>query len=170
MITCYLTDNEIEKVAKFARSIFEFKRKRKVLNSALVKNWDLLTCGYLAEFAFCRRYGVKFNWKIQMRGDGGVDTIVHGKTVDIKCTRQSEGHLILFPNTNIADALIYSEVQPETKGVIRFLGCISGSRFEKEAIERDFGYGKRLCVPFRKLSSFDIFDEWAQTSRQAVIC
>jgi hypothetical protein len=122
--------------------------------------------GMLGEIAVSKAIGIPIRTDITFGGDGSVDMIYKGQSLQIKTsTHPTTPHprYIIFNNAEdfSTDWAVSCSIQ--TPCLVKIHGFVSKKRFLKNAIETDFGYGARLCIAEEFLTSIDRFDEAVNT-------
>lgn len=114
--------------------------------SSFLSNYESV----VGEMAVARFLGVQPKVAFTPNGDGGIDFIHRGVTIDAKCRGfQTIGDDLIIRNADYfkADVVIHSRmIDPVT---VRLLGWISRKRFLATAREKEFKKGKgiHLYVP-----------------------
>lgn len=104
--------------------------------------------GLLGEAAVSRILGVRMREDVTVAGDGAVDLVVRGQTIQVK-TRKIDHAAMLLPFNSLRDfsadwAVCCALASPCH---VRVYGFISREAFAQVHHTRDFGYGPRCVVP-----------------------
>jgi hypothetical protein len=114
--------------------------------------------GALSEAAVAGVLGVPVRTDITFFGDGFIDLIYRGQTVQVKCRAKPSfnGERYAFLNhlsEFVAEWLVLCSVQ--SPSCIGIHGFISRAKFTKIHFKHDFGYGPRVCVKESSLAPIE---------------
>lgn len=110
--------------------------------------------GVISELAFAKLIGVYPDTAFKY-GDGGVDFLIHGKSIDVKCSMgKRDGDLLVNVGSNIADIYVKAYVFPEDIRKVEFQG-IATKKMILEAEIINLGYGDRHSIDVPKLIPID---------------
>lgn len=179
-----LTDDELRRLAASAKKRNAKKEKYGVQTRKVdseLSDEELHYIGLKAEFAVAKLLKVDINLENTLSGDGGIDIIYRGLSVDVK---YSQLDLKFEPGTFLADIAILT--QPLSFGVyyyrgervaaeldkrvskkkfawanILVVGWVSRERFEKEHTIRNFGYSDLEFMMAKDLSPLSELKSYA---------
>lgn len=126
--------------------------------------------GMLGEIAVSRAIGAAVNAEITIGGDGGNDMDMHGQTIQVKTSSHAntpKPRYLIFNNLNdfATDWAISCSVQSPT--VVCIHGFTGKEKFNRLAVEHNFGYGKRMCLDEQHLSRIEKFRDAVDWKRGA---
>lgn len=123
--------------------------------------------GYLGEIAASKALGFQVGSEITKYGDGGIDAVIAGASIQVKTSVYTGKNQYLFvtdfDKDVIADWLIACTVR--SPSVIEIGGFISKRKFKARMFKFNFGYGERDCVKFSDLAPIEKFKEVLETSK-----
>ncbi len=112
--------------------------------STLTLNKNPHYLGKLGECLFAARYGLKVNFEVHTKGDGGNDFLINGWSVAIKTTGYWKSpDLKEFINPSHRSHVYVLATVDLAKARGRLVGYISGKRFFEAPTERYRGLGER---------------------------
>jgi len=120
--------------------------------------------GMLGEIAVSKAIGIPIRTDITFGGDGSVDMIYKGQSLQIKTSTHPTTpppRYIIFNHAEDFSTDWAVSCSIKTPCLVKIHGFVSKKRFLKNAVEHDFGYGLRVCMAEEFLTSIDRFDEAA---------
>ena len=101
--------------------------------------------GLIGEAAVAQYLTVPFNADILNRGDGGIDLVFRGYTIDVKTTPRRDGRLV-FNTLAEFEANLAVLVTVDEEWNCTLAGVISQLGFKREHYEKDLGFGLKVMV------------------------
>ena len=123
--------------------------------------------GMLGEIAVSKAINIPVRTDITFGGDGSVDMIYRGQSLQIKTsTHPTTPHprFIIFNNKDDFSTDWAVSCSIKTPCLVKIHGFVSKKKFLKNAVEHNFGYGVRLCLAEEFLSPIDKFNEATSTN------
>jgi hypothetical protein len=96
---------------------------------------DILFKGLKAEMAFAKYFGLEFQRRIPKNGDGGIDFIIMGRTIQIKFSKIELFFRKKYGGMKTDIAVL---IKPYTDNGVEFVGWTTKSIFEKLSVEKDY--------------------------------
>jgi len=120
--------------------------------------------GNLGEYAYEKLLNQKRNTEVMLGGDGGVDFVLFGTTIQVKTSR---GNLI-FNNmesfkSDIAVLVIYDSLENYHK--VWMQGWTSRYEFKHNNFVMNFGYGDKLCMDPRDMLPISTLKAYCMMTR-----
>ena len=151
----YLKDIEILDIKRWVMQYYEYKKAYSILKNK--KKLYMQFYGKIAELMVSYELFKedRVNWELDLEGDGGVDLIYEGKTIDVKCTTYwkkpelKENH----PHPEeVADIYALVGIHPKTY-MTWITGYVPSQKFlgEDNFIQNYRGLGSRYMMPKHKL-------------------
>lgn len=122
--------------------------------------FELHYVGAMGEFGVSKDQGVPMDERVHRGGDDGVDFVINGYECHVKTLTYTGPNPEFFVNDMdhfTARVGIGARILSPTR--VEVIGCISRKTFAKNAVERDYGHGPRLAVPYHLLQSLDVLHE-----------
>ena len=162
----HLTATDLIMAAHYAGLVEGVKsvqvKNRQVSNRRICNQGDFAIhyIGMLGEIAVSRVIGVAVNSQITIGGDSGNDMDMHGQTIQIKTSSHAntpKPRFIIFNSLNdfSTDWAISCSVQSPT--IVRIHGFVGKEKFNRYAVDHDFGYGNRVCLDEQHLNPIEKF-------------
>ena len=141
-------------------------RNNKISNKS---DFSIHYAGMLGEFAISKALGIPVRTDITVGGDGSVDMIYKGQTIQIKTSTHSttpEPRYIIFNSHDdfSTDWAISCSIQSPC--VVRIHGFVSKKKFLRHVVTHDFGYGARFCLDEKNLAPISLFNQATGVCRQ----
>ena len=110
-------------------------------------DFEVNLIGTLGEVAVCTALGVPFEMVVKRFGDGGSDLHVNGYSLQVKTRSKHYAKCYLIvKDLEKTDADVFVSCAMDGPATVEILGAISRTRFIREAVDRDFGYGPLPCI------------------------
>lgn len=110
--------------------------------------------GVISELAFAKLIGIYPDTAFKY-GDDGVDFLIHGKSIDIKCRmNERDGDLLINVGSKISDIYVKAYVFPEDIRKVEFQG-IATKKMILESQIINLGYGDRHSIGLDRLIPID---------------
>ena len=155
-----LHDRDLQMVHNLTTKRQLFKRKLAVETQKFDRkrtDWEIAYYGYMGEVAVARALCLAPDETVLAGGDGGIDLVIDGTTLQVKTplTKATKDFLYFNDETrfNCDFGVLCNVDSDETAVLIR--GAISHKDFIHRAGIRDFGYGQRLVVHASELLPMD---------------
>lgn len=158
-----LTQEEAQRSYQFCLSLQKDKQKHKVVDLWYDQNnssFGVNVMGHLGEVAVSKVLGTPVDYEIRTHGDEGWDTVLDGRTVQIKTSTQES---LIFNSkaafkADIAILVVYlgedranSHIDPRFKVV----GWVTREDFFQYHYKHDFGHGVRMVMDSFALQTLD---------------
>jgi hypothetical protein len=103
--------------------------------------------GLLGEKAYATYYQIPLDQRLlgHDKGDGGVDLVLDGMTIDVKATKIPRGRLAFTGLPHSSDYLALAIIDTHAS-TVRLAGMISTERFRRDCYIEDLGYGNRYLI------------------------
>ncbi len=174
MMEIHLTPAELMMAAHYAGLIEGVKsvqlKAGSIANRRICNQGDFAIhyIGMLGEIAVSRAIGTRINAEITVGGDGAVDMDLYGQTIQVKTSSHAktpEPRFLIFNSTDdfATDWAVSCSVQSPT--VVKVHGFVGKEKFLIRSVERDFGYGQRICLDEKYLSPIEKFREAVEWKR-----
>ena len=112
--------------------------------------------GLLGEMAYAKHYKVDIDWSINALGDGGIDLIILGKSVNVKTTIYRPPILKINEFAEFTADLLALALRVSDDS-IKLFGFTDFHDLSSKHYKKDFGHGERICLDCEDLS-FDVFE------------
>jgi hypothetical protein len=155
-----LHDRELEAVEELAS-------RRQILKQGLAirtkkfdrsrNDWEITFFGLMGEAAVARALCLAPDNSVLAGGDGGIDLVINGTTLQVKTPLANITRDFLYFNDESGfscDFGILCNIDRDEVSVL-IRGAISRADFIGKSIIKNFGYGERLCVHVSDLSPMD---------------
>ena len=154
-----LTAFDLQFIALYSERIAWWKH----LNRTQSKKYDtsktefaLHYIGAMGEFAVKKVTGCPLSMQIMRGGDPRPDTVILGKTVQIKTHSYTGKNLEFFLDDMEAfNSQIFIGVQVLSPVQLQIHGYIEKDKFQKVATQKSYGYGDRLMIPATLLTPLE---------------
>lgn len=154
-----LTAFDLQFIALYSERIAWWKH----LNKTQSKKYDttktefaLHYIGAMGEFAVKKVTGCPLSMQIMRGGDPRPDTVIAGKTVQIKTHSYTGKNLEFFLDDMEAfNSEIFIGVQILSPVQLQIHGYIEKDKFQKVATKKSYGYGDRLMIPATLLTPLE---------------
>jgi hypothetical protein len=111
--------------------------------------------GMLGEIAVSKVLGARLRTNITVGGDGNLDMIYHGQSLQIKTSTHA--------NTPVPRFIIFNSLEEfstdwavscsiQSPCLVRIHGFVSRKKFAAHLMKHDFGYGARFCLDEKHMS------------------
>jgi hypothetical protein len=138
--------------------------KNAVRNNRISNQGDFAIhyAGMLGEVAVAKAIGAPLRTDLTIGGDGNVDMIYCGQTIQIKTSTHSTTpppRFIIFNSVEefVTDWAVSCSIQGASK--VRIHGFVSKRKFAANIATYDFGYGIRYCMDEKHLSPINRLNE-----------
>jgi len=150
---------DLQFIAMYAERIAWWKQLNKTpskKHDTTKTEFALVYIGAMGEFAVKKVTGCPLSMQIMRGGDPRPDTIIAGKTVQIKANNYTGKNLEFFLDDMKAfNAEIFVGVQVLSPVKLDIHGYIEKDKFKKVAVKRNYGYGDRLMIPATLLTPLE---------------
>jgi len=148
---------DLSYIAMYSERIHVVKSVHKVPSKkydVTKSEWELIYIGMMGEFAVRKITGSSMSMDITIGGQPIADTIVGGKTAQIKANSYIGKYLEFFMDgMDSFNADILIGVQVLSPVLCDVIGYIDKERFKSIAKVKSYGYGERLFIPSTSLES-----------------
>jgi hypothetical protein len=152
---------DLSYIAMYSERIYVVKSVHKVTSKkydVTKSEWELIYVGMMGEFAVRKITGSPMSMDITISGQPVADTIVGGKTAQIKANSYTGKNLEFFvDDMKSFNADILIGVQVLSPVLCDVIGYIDREKFRSIAKVKNYGYGERLFVPSTSLESITNF-------------
>jgi len=141
--------------------------KTVLINKGNVKNQKLSSqsdfaihyAGMLGEVAVGRSINCPIQTGVTFAGDGKVDMVFHGQTIQVKTNMRFADKVLIFNRLEdfVTDWAILCNI--EGASAVAIHGFTSKAKFAKLFFRHDFGYGNRYCMKADQLTPIERFYE-----------
>ena len=160
-----LTEEQIE----FAKRIADIRNAKNGLvpnmrESRAHKDWEINFYGALGEVAVASQVNYPPALNFSMNGDSGApDLYFHSHRIEVKTALHWPPILKLNHVTDfVSDVIVLCYVDKKSPDAVTIAGCVSRRKFERDHYIRNFKYGDRACMDFKKMTPLTEFMELAQ--------
>jgi hypothetical protein len=155
-----LHDMDLEMAYALTTKRQQYKRKLAVKTQKYDRkrtDWEIAFYGFMGEVAVARALCIPPDKTVLAGGDGGVDLVINGETLQVKThlSKATKNFLYFDDEDKLScDFGVLCNVDSDDTTIL-IRGALSRKDFIHKAGIRNFGYGERLAVPASELFSMD---------------
>ena len=134
-------------------------------------DFEVNLIGALGEVAVCTALGVPFQMTVKQFGDDGSDLEFNGYSLQVKTISNlyAKSHLVVRDMTK-TNADVFVACALAGPATVEILGAISRTKFLREAVDKDLGYGPMPSIDTRLLTDIDSAKMILKTPPAAPVC
>ena len=122
--------------------------------------FELHFLGLIGETAVAKAIGSSVRYDITLLGDGGIDMMFRGHTIQVKTRDQRrDDQMFYFNDLSEFSAEWFIPCVLLSPASIDVVGFISRRKFETKMFTHNFGYGDRVCVRADALTPIEDIDK-----------